>query len=86
LKIASSALDHGRCIARAAESPDGNDASFTVAFLNLKDNSFRTQSHTRVVTAVFKGECCARYDLGSTRASAMNVAQFAVIPQHRTRR
>jgi hypothetical protein len=36
VKIASSALDHERCIARASEFPDGNDASFTVAFLNLK--------------------------------------------------
>jgi hypothetical protein len=86
VKIASSALDQDRCIARAEECPDGNDASLTVAFLNLKTipsgrSRTRASSPQCSTASVAIGTIWPRRGAGVERH-----AQFAVIPQHRTRR
>ena len=56
VKIASSALDHDRSIALAAEFPDRERRIVRRCVSRREDDSLRTKSHTRVFTAVLIGE------------------------------
>jgi hypothetical protein len=76
VKIASSALDHDRCIALAAKFPDTERCIVRHYVSQHEDESFRTKLRTRVFTALFNGES-AMGTICSRRGAELNVTRSA---------